>query len=236
MSLGGGRSARVPGCRTHSRDGYRRESSSGHTTGWCVHQQTFSLQLIAAALIVQELVYCARACGSWGGLECAGEHHLFNTGPGVIFWLEIVRLKNDNQHWHTSTWCCSGECWLLCRGSQCHRTHQVNCHVVFLYAADRGEQGCNQTPVVVSAGSEIVLCDGGGGREIVIAKEGFDDIVVWNPWVDKAKKFVDFGDEEYNSMLCIEPANAAKYVAGETVAVTAGETWTASQSVYVRQL
>jgi len=112
----------------------------------------------------------------------------------------------------------------------------VNCHVVFLYAADRGEQGCNQTPVVVSAGSEIVLCDGGGGREIVIAKEGFDDIVVWNPWVDKAKKFVDFGDEEYNSMLCIEPANAAKYVAGETVAVTAGETWTASQSVYVRQL
>ena len=29
--------------------------------------------------------------------------------------------------------------------------------------------------------------------------------VQWNPWVAKSRRMVDFGDEEYRSMVCIEP-------------------------------
>lgn len=31
------------------------------------------------------------------------------------------------------------------------------------------------------------------------------DVVVWNPWTDKAKRMPDFGDDEYKNMICIEP-------------------------------
>lgn len=75
-----------------------------------------------------------------------------------------------------------------------------------------------------------------GGREIVIGKEGFDDVVLWNPWVDKSTQLADFGDEEFKCMVCVEPANAAKYMAGESIMVKAGETWNASQTIHVRKL
>eukprot|EP00038_Savillea_parva_P003353 m.124347 g.124347 ORF g.124347 m.124347 type:complete len:110 (+) comp11151_c0_seq4:152-481(+) len=35
------------------------------------------------------------------------------------------------------------------------------------------------------------------------------DCVVWNPWVDKAARMADFGDEEWRTMLCIEPGRVA---------------------------
>lgn len=36
-----------------------------------------------------------------------------------------------------------------------------------------------------------------GSRSFEIVKGGFSDAVVWNPWVDKAAKMADFGDDEY---------------------------------------
>jgi len=50
-------------------------------------------------------------------------------------------------------------------------------------------------------------------RRIVIAKAGSRTTVVWNPWAEKAKQIVDFGDDEYLSMVCVETANADKDVA-----------------------
>ena len=57
------------------------------------------------------------------------------------------------------------------------------------------------------------------GAAVRVRKSGFRDAVVWNPWVEKAKAMADFGDGEYQGMLCIEPAVAksgeAEVAAGE---------------------
>ena len=38
---------------------------------------------------------------------------------------------------------------------------------------------------------------------VQVRKQGFPDVVVWTPWVDKAKKMGDFDDEGYKAgILC----------------------------------
>jgi D-hexose-6-phosphate mutarotase len=46
-------------------------------------------------------------------------------------------------------------------------------------------------------------------RRIAITSSGSRATVVWNPWVEKARRLADFGDDEYTGMLCVETANAA---------------------------
>ena len=50
--------------------------------------------------------------------------------------------------------------------------------------------------------------DAGLKRTLRVSKSGSNSTIVWNPWIDKAKKMADFGDEEWPGMLCIETANA----------------------------
>lgn len=64
------------------------------------------------------------------------------------------------------------------------------------------------------------LVDPGMHREIGVEKLGSRSTVVWNPWIDKAARMSDFGDEEYLGMVCIETANAAS----DTVVVAPGAT------------
>jgi glucose-6-phosphate 1-epimerase len=45
-------------------------------------------------------------------------------------------------------------------------------------------------------------------RRLVIAKEGSQATVVWNPWIAKAKAMADFGDDEWPGMVCVETVNA----------------------------
>jgi len=54
---------------------------------------------------------------------------------------------------------------------------------------------------------ECVLHDPGIGRAVAVVSTGAKRLVVWNPWVDKAKAMPDFGDDEYTGMICLEPAN-----------------------------
>lgn len=44
-------------------------------------------------------------------------------------------------------------------------------------------------------------------RFIRIEKEGSASTVVWNPWIAKAKAMADFGDDEYQRMVCVESGN-----------------------------
>ena len=73
------------------------------------------------------------------------------------------------------------------------------------------------------------LIEAEGQRPIKLEKNGFPDAVVWNPWIEKAQKMADFDDEEYKTMLCIEPA-----VAGSgPVCIQPGSSWKASQIISV---
>ena len=44
-------------------------------------------------------------------------------------------------------------------------------------------------------------------RTIVIAKQQSRNTVVWNPWSQRARAFSDFGDDEWQTMVCVETCN-----------------------------
>ncbi|EMI16447.1 Aldose 1-epimerase [Rhodopirellula maiorica SM1] len=46
-------------------------------------------------------------------------------------------------------------------------------------------------------------------RSIQISKSNSQCTVVWNPWIKKSAAMADFGDDEWQSMVCIETANVA---------------------------
>ncbi|WP_416768392.1 D-hexose-6-phosphate mutarotase [Sulfurimonas sp. ST-25] len=73
----------------------------------------------------------------------------------------------------------------------------------------------------------VILLDERLGRTVIVGKSGSSSTVVWNPWIDKAARMEDFADDGYNTMVCIETANALS----NTVTVAPGEAHTITQSV-----
>ena len=57
-------------------------------------------------------------------------------------------------------------------------------------------------------------------RRIRVEKTGSLSTVVWNPWVDKSEKMPDFGDDEFQKMICVESGN----VADNQITLPAGKT------------
>ena len=51
------------------------------------------------------------------------------------------------------------------------------------------------------------LNDPGMNRRIRVSKTGSRSTVIWNPWIDKSRRMQDFGDQEWQTMVCIETAN-----------------------------
>jgi glucose-6-phosphate 1-epimerase len=45
-------------------------------------------------------------------------------------------------------------------------------------------------------------------RIIAIESTGSESTVIWNPWIEKSQQLSQFADDEYQSMVCIETANA----------------------------
>lgn len=72
---------------------------------------------------------------------------------------------------------------------------------------------------------DVVLHDPGLNRRITVTKDGGRSTVVWNPWIDKAARMKDFGDDEWTGMCCIESAavgdDAWTLAPGETRTLTA---------------
>ena len=63
--------------------------------------------------------------------------------------------------------------------------------------------------IYVDTSATCILDDGGLSRRIIVEKSGSESTVIWNPWIDKAARMTDFGNDEYQRMVCIETANAA---------------------------
>jgi D-hexose-6-phosphate mutarotase len=56
---------------------------------------------------------------------------------------------------------------------------------------------------------DAVIVDEALKRRIRVRKTGSRSCVVWNPWIDKAAKLGDLGEDGYRRMLCVETTNAA---------------------------
>ena len=46
------------------------------------------------------------------------------------------------------------------------------------------------------------------GRTYILEPSGSGSAIVWNPWVEKARRLSHFGDAEWQRMFCVETANA----------------------------
>jgi glucose-6-phosphate 1-epimerase len=63
-----------------------------------------------------------------------------------------------------------------------------------------------------AAPGKLAIRDGAGARVIRLEKSGLADAVVWNPWIEKSRRMEDFGDEEYQTMVCVETGNISEPV------------------------
>ncbi|KAJ5675479.1 hypothetical protein N7462_008376 [Penicillium macrosclerotiorum] len=78
-------------------------------------------------------------------------------------------------------------------------------------------------PIVVSSASD-------NNPLFSISREALGDVVVWNPWIEKAKGMSDFSpDEAYKNMICVEAGSVATWQTLE-----AGDSWSGGQIIKSR--
>ncbi|WCJ26443.1 Galactose mutarotase-like superfamily protein [Euphorbia peplus] len=75
--------------------------------------------------------------------------------------------------------------------------------------------------VYLHSPNTIAIFDHERKRTFFIRKEGLPDVVVWNPWEKKSKSMIDFGDEEYKQMICVDGAAIEPQIT-----LKPGEEWT----------
>jgi len=61
--------------------------------------------------------------------------------------------------------------------------------------------------VYLNTTSAVDIRDERLGRVIRVEKKNSASTVVWNPWIAKAQQMPDFGNEEYQNMVCVESGN-----------------------------
>jgi glucose-6-phosphate 1-epimerase len=63
-------------------------------------------------------------------------------------------------------------------------------------------------------------------RSMSVRKQGFADVVLWNPWADKAAQLADMAPDDYRAFVCVE-AGAIEHA----ISLQAGESWRGVQSI-----
>jgi D-hexose-6-phosphate mutarotase len=61
--------------------------------------------------------------------------------------------------------------------------------------------------VYLDTTADCFISDPAWQRRIAVGKRGSRTTVVWNPWIDRARALTDFGDDEWQAMVCVESAN-----------------------------
>jgi len=72
----------------------------------------------------------------------------------------------------------------------------------------------------------LLLIDKGKEFSRKLYREGFDDVVVWNPWVEKARGLADLGEEAFSQFICVEVGQI-----GVPAKLQPGEQWTAKHTI-----
>jgi glucose-6-phosphate 1-epimerase len=76
-------------------------------------------------------------------------------------------------------------------------------------------------------GAPVAVVDPVLRRRIRIETVGSASAVVWNPWVEKARRLGDVGEDGYRHFVCVETANAGP----DQVVVAPGATHMISASI-----
>jgi len=64
-----------------------------------------------------------------------------------------------------------------------------------------------ETDRIYASRDQLRIVDPVLSRVVTIDKQHSASTVVWNPWIDKARRMSDFGDDEWPAMVCIEGGN-----------------------------
>ena len=78
-------------------------------------------------------------------------------------------------------------------------------------SGQRRELGENDR-IYLGTPARLSIVDPGWGRRIHLDSSGSRSAVLWNPWIDKAKRLSQFAAEAWQGMLCIETANVMEDV------------------------
>lgn len=82
--------------------------------------------------------------------------------------------------------------------------------------------------IYVGRPGALRIRDASRGRTVVVERSGFDDVVIWNPGVLKARTSTGLAEGEYLTMLAVEAARIAS-----PVRLTPGASWTGAQTISV---
>jgi len=82
--------------------------------------------------------------------------------------------------------------------------------------------------IYADAPDRIRVRDASRCRTVVVEKEGFSDVVVWNPGAERARTMSDLRADEFAVMLCVEPANIVNPTRLEP-----GQTWSGTQRLRI---
>jgi glucose-6-phosphate 1-epimerase len=63
-------------------------------------------------------------------------------------------------------------------------------------------------------------------RSLSVRKQGCADVVVWNPWANKAAHLTDMVADDYRAFVCVEAG-----AIGNAITLQAGESWRGVQSI-----
>ncbi len=71
-----------------------------------------------------------------------------------------------------------------------------------------------ETDAVFRTSQPVTVVDPVLGRRLVVSTDGASNVVVWNPWAEKAAEVADIGDGDWLRFLCVEGANVFENAVG----------------------